>query len=161
MNDEISIEIDDISYSHPDWSAIVERAISQGLPALSREEQIRYLLGCLYGEIGNGGVGQWYSYCGSVATETVEVLELIGAKKTASIIRAIMRQFPNEQSDADEDVRGVQFNELSQNSQAFREDCKALEHWLMGEVLPNGEFRFAEEDPVRIAYYHMNRKPAD
>jgi hypothetical protein len=95
--------------------------------------------------------------CGTLATDTVEILEAVGASRIAAKIEGINKLFPGGQPSNDEDERGEQLDAIAQRSEEFQELCLDLEHWLMGETLPNGEYKFGDEDPVQLAFEYLSR----
>lgn len=64
------------------------------LPSLMRN---LHLVESLNFELANGGVDQWLSNnTGSFAAETLEALEVVGATRTAALVRRIIQSFPDE-----------------------------------------------------------------
>ena len=67
---------------------------------------IQRLIGRLEAEVNNGGFDQFFfNSAGDDAAPTIQALELIGATKTAAIVRRACRKFPGGMPPADRERR--------------------------------------------------------
>jgi Domain of unknown function (DUF4375) len=72
------------------WHALIDRVFKQpsGFEALSRGDQLYYLINVLSGEVHNGGFDQFFSNSsGNRYSETVAALTEVGVKATLSLLR--------------------------------------------------------------------------
>jgi len=83
-----------------------EKAQRVGLPALTDTELIVVLVSWANFEIELGGMSAYfYNSASDHAAETVLALEVIGAKKAASALRAAMDKFPGGSPPTDRERR--------------------------------------------------------
>ena len=81
----------------PVADAAFRRRASVGFDRLSEEEQTVILVWAVEGEVGNGGLDQFYfNSSGDFAAETVEALRRIGAGRTAELVERANRLFPTQ-----------------------------------------------------------------
>jgi hypothetical protein len=89
-------------------------------------------------EVNNGGFDQYFwNSSGMYANETLETLKLIGANKTADILKAAIDPFPDKQVPIDRDVRdeivesirdanAEKWEDLDQRFFKYEDDLNAL-----------------------------------
>ena len=90
-------------------------------------ESVNSLVAALEAEVNNGGFDQFFfNTAGNRTKETIEALELIGAQKTAEIVRRAALKFPGGFPATDRHERQDQLEEVSPESEAFEEDDAAF-----------------------------------
>ena len=91
-----------------------EKAQRVGLPSLTDTELIVVLVSWANFEIELGGLSTYfYNSASDFAAETVPALEVIGAKKAASALRAAMAKFPGGSPPADRERRYLGWQQVS------------------------------------------------
>jgi len=155
MSDDI-IDADELFYAHPDWPMLVEKTLSGHLSDLDDLQRTRYLLGILLGEVGNGGVEQWFQNQGALAGETVEALRNVAAFQTADKLVTLGAFFPDGRPSADDHERAVQIESLSANEE-FQNEMDSFDKWLMGDMVSDEEFVFGDEDILELFSSYQQR----
>jgi hypothetical protein len=92
-------------------------------------EDVRRLIDALEAEVNDGGFDQsFFNSAGDEAAATIEALELIGASRTAAIVRDACARFPTGMPPPDRFVRQELLLEtVSPDTEAFvREDDRFL-----------------------------------
>lgn len=86
-----------------------------------KHDEVERLVGELETEVNNGGFDQFFfNSAGDDAAKTIEALEVIGAYKTATIVRRACAKFPGGMPPADRDARqGLLLDVVSPDSEAF------------------------------------------
>ncbi len=101
-------------------------------------DQVRHLIDELEAEVNNGGFDQFFfNKAGDDAAATIEALALVGASRTADIVRRACAKFPRGMPPADRFARQHLLEEVSPDSDAFEqedEDFLAYEEDLAGLV---------------------------
>src|SRR5262245_3361707 len=93
-----------------------EKAQRVGLPALTDTELIVVLVSWANFEIELGGMSSYfYNSASDHAAETVLALEVIGAKKAASALRAAMDKFPGGSPPTDRERRYLGWQQVSES----------------------------------------------
>ena len=112
-----------------DYAAVLnscdEKAQRVGLPALTDTELIVVLVSWANFEIELGGLLAYF--CNSAsdhAAETVPALEVIGAKKAASALRAAMAKFPGGSPPTDRERRYLGWQQVSESLCALDAEFK-------------------------------------
>jgi Domain of unknown function (DUF4375) len=86
-----------------------------GYDALSRPQQLNYLVGYLYYQYMNGGLWQYIENpCGADASLLHAALLEIKAPKTADLIAQLLTHFPNNQPQLDENERAESLDKISE-----------------------------------------------
>ncbi|MBK8001677.1 MAG: DMP19 family protein [Verrucomicrobia bacterium] len=85
---------------------IYERIESDGFDSLTLSERASFGLTHLYMETHNGGLHQFFfNDAGKLAPDALRGLEMVGAPKTASILRRAMSVFPDGVVPSDQEQR--------------------------------------------------------
>jgi len=163
MEEDSIYENDTLFYNHPEWQELVKAAMDGNFSKLSEERQFRYLLGILYGMVGNGGSQHWYDTSGEFAVETAAMLRSIQAAKTADLLEAINGLFPDGRPAKDGDERCDQMFELQEKSEEFVEMCEAFDDYLLGNDLleENLDEYTGIEDPVALFVEYLEKRAAE
>jgi len=162
MDDANPVDQDELFYNYPYWPPLVEAADSGTLSEHPVPEQYRFLLGVLLGEIGNGGTAQWFDNQWEHITATVDMLKAIGAHETAALLEAINELLPGGIPKLDHAGREEQMaHVIEEKGEEFEERCQALDDYLMGKELSDGEWLSGEEDPAALFVEYLNKGNAD
>ena len=77
------------------WQGICDRYDSSGLQDMSSEERRFFLIYDMLGQVGNGGLGGYFgNSTGHLAGQTADALDLLGANRSAEVMRRAMVHFP-------------------------------------------------------------------
>jgi hypothetical protein len=91
-------------------------------------DEVERLVGELEAEVNNGGFDQFFfNSAGDEAAETIEALEVIGAHRTAAILRRACATFPGAMPPTDRDARqGLLLDVVSPGGDAFEAEDEAF-----------------------------------
>ncbi len=94
-----------------------EVACKKGLDALTENQRLVVVLGALYYQVMNGGLGQYYSNpTGDHAVEAAAALRFIGAEKLALAMESANGLFPSGAPSTANDVRDAQLDEIAERT---------------------------------------------
>ena len=149
-------ETDDFDYSGWAEQKGIEcagKAHDCGIGALTEPERLVFLIHQLVGEVGNGGVEQFFSNSsGAFALQTVDALWIVGAPKTAKRLAALNGLFPGGQPSTD---GGKRDGELDAVLERHDDDLRSFDKFLMGS--DENDYR-TEEDLYLLLYRHVMKK---
>jgi len=90
------------------FDRILDQIESHGFESLTLSERASFGLTWLYRETNNGGLHQFFfNDAGKLASDALRGLEMVGAPKTAGILRRAMSVFPDSVVPADQTERRV------------------------------------------------------
>jgi hypothetical protein len=90
-------------------------------------EEVRELIEALEAEVNNGGFDQFFfNSAGDNSRSTIEALEMVGAKRTAEIVRRACARFPGGMPPEDRFTRQDALEEVSPESDVFERDDDAF-----------------------------------
>jgi hypothetical protein len=77
------------------WQGVCNRYDSSGLQDMSIEERRFFLIYDMLGQVGNGGLeGYFGNSTGHLAGQTADALDVLGANRSAEVIRRAIAHFP-------------------------------------------------------------------
>jgi uncharacterized protein DUF4375 len=93
-----------------------------------KHDDVERLVGELEAEVNNGGFDQFFfNSAGDNASKTIEALEVIGAQKTAAIVRRACAKFPSGMPPADRNARqALLLDVVSPEGDAFEAEDEAF-----------------------------------
>ena len=145
---EQNMEIED--WIQTESSRVLEKESETGFDSLTAKEKAVFLAFLLEGEVGNGGIEQYYTNTsGQYAVRTVEMFEAIGAKEVAKKLEELNSLFPQGIPSIDQNERCEQFEDFAE---ANEEKFEAFDTYLMGELDDDGEILHSPEDFWEIIY---------
>jgi hypothetical protein len=98
---------------------ICQLVANEGYDALSRAQQLNYLVGYLYYQYMNGGLLQYIDNpCGADAPLLHAALLEINAPKTSALIAQLLTHFPNGQTQADQNERAESLEKITDSQWA-------------------------------------------
>ena len=103
-----------------DWERLVYKGYAD-YNSLTKDERIWFNIGCLMGDVENGGlISHYYNSGADRNAETIEDLNFLGFSDIVDLLKVINQRFPNNQPSKDIDERNEVISNWQDEEYGFR-----------------------------------------